>query len=491
MFKPEHSNLNQPNIMCQICLAGFLGGTNTGWSSTALPSIKESGDFIVSSSDLSWIASVVNLGGVFSAPAAGFLIRKFGRRTTLLLSAIPYTIGWVALSIPMQVWMLYGGRFLSGVGLGLTLIAGSVYLSEISEPEIRGRLSVIWFVAIRFGTLFAYGIGSVLTYDEVSVISAAISVAFGICAYFLPESPRWLMSKWRVQQAIDSLCWLRACDKKSPSSKILGEIEEIKEAVIRAEKATEGLTISTYFTNRAVLKSIVIASILMLFREACGGRVFSYYAVQVFDKTGSAFDSHISGIIVGVSQLFSILITTYLVDKVGRRILLILTLIIMSLALLCVGIFYEFKNEIEELMLNSGWIPLIAFVIYHAANSGGPFVLTYTVSSEIIPTNVIASVSGLIMGLSWIAAFVLARFYEDMNTALGVSITFWLYAVLSVLGALCVWLLVPETNGKSLENIHKEQEQKSNGIVTTLPVKSGEEPFDKCEVSHYPNNMKD
>ncbi|CAL8145351.1 unnamed protein product [Orchesella dallaii] len=448
-----------------LCLSGLLGGTTTGWSSTALPSIKLSGHFSVSSSELSWIASIVNLGGVVSAPVAGYMIRKYGRKMTLLISSIPYTIGWVVLTFPMNIWMLCFGRFLTGIGLGFTLIAGSVYLSEIAEPEIRGNLSVTWFVAIRLGTLVAYGFGSLLPYNQQSSISAVISVAFGMSVFFLPESPRWLMTKWRIQKAVDSLCWLRGCNKFSPSPDILREIDEIKEAVVRAENERRAVTLSTYFANRVVLKSVLIAAILMLFREACGGRVFSYYAVQVFEKTGSALNPHLSGVAVGVSQLLVILLTTYYVDKVGRKILLILTLAIMSICLMLLAVYCQFRAEIEvALYQQSGWIPLIVFVIYHAANSGGPFVLTYTVCSEVIPTNVIGSVSGLIMGLSWLAAFVGARYYEDMNVAIGVANTFWIYAIFSAMGALCTHLLVPETVGKSLEYLHMQHRKKEEEI---------------------------
>ncbi|CAL8145369.1 unnamed protein product [Orchesella dallaii] len=444
-----------------LCVGGFLGGTITGWSSPGLPSIQASGHFSLLASDLSWIASIVHLGLLVSAPTAGYMIRKFGRRNTLLFSAIPFVIGSTALAVPVQVWMLYVGRFFDGLGLGFSIIAGSVYLSEISEPNLRGSLSVVWFVSVRLGVLFSYAVGSLISYDQLSAISAFLSVVFGVSILFLPESPRWLMAKWRTQQATSSLCWLRACDKRKPSPEILLEIKEIQDAVIRAENSSKALTIAGFFRNSSILKPALVANTLMFFKEACGGMVFSYFTVRIFEKTGSPFDSHLSGIAVGVAQLLPLFATTYYVDKVGRRILLIVSYIILSLSLLLIGLFYEFRMEIENVIAASlaGWIPLVLFLVYHAAYCGGPFVLTWTVSSEIIPSNVIGIVSGLASAFGWMSSFAFTRYYQDMNDSFGVANTFFIYSILSLVGALCIHLVVPETVGKSLEDIHHHANQ--------------------------------
>ncbi|CAL8145378.1 unnamed protein product [Orchesella dallaii] len=444
-----------------LCIGGFLGGTITGWSSPGLPSIQASGKFSLLPSDLSWIASIVQLGLVLSAPTAGYMIRKFGRKNTLLFSSIPFLIGSTVLAFPVQVWMFFVGRFLDGFGLGLSIIAGSIYLSEISEPNLRGSLGVVWFVSIRLGVLFSYGVGSLISHDKLSGISAILSVVFGLSVLFLPESPRWLMAKWKTQLATNSLCWLRACDKGKPSAEILLEIDAIQDAVIRAEINSKTLTIATIIGDRSIFKPVLIANALMFFKEACGGMVFSSFAVQIFDQTGSALSSHLSGIAVGVAQLISLFVTTYYVDKVGRRILLKLTYITLTISLVLIGLFYEFRTDIESKLTanQAGWIPLVIFLIYHAAYSGGPFVLTWTVCSEIIPSNVIGSVSGLASAFGWLSSFAFTRYYQDMNDSIGIANTFFLYAIFSLMGAACIHLIVPETVGQTLENIHQHRNQ--------------------------------
>ncbi|CAL8146781.1 unnamed protein product [Orchesella dallaii] len=444
-----------------LCIGGFVGGTITGWSSPGLPSLQASGQFLLLPSDISWIASIVHLGLVASAPMAGYMIKKVGRRNTLLLSALPFVIGSTTLAFPVRVWMLYSGRFFDGLGLGFSIIAGSVYLSEISEPSLRGSLSVVWFVSIRLGVLFSYSVGSLISHDKLSTISAFLSIIFGVGILYLPESPRWLMAKWRRQQAIDALCWLRACDVNNPSPDVLSEINEIQDAVIRSESDRNTLTIASFLCKSSILKPTLIANALMFFKESCGGMVFSYFTVRIFEETGSALDSHVSGIAVGVAQLVPLFVTTYYVDKVGRRTLLILTYIILSTSLVLIGLFYEFRTGIEHKISanQAGWIPLVLFLIYHAAYSGGPFVLTWTVSSEIIPSNVIGFVSGLASAFGWISSFAFTRYYKDMNDGLGVANTFFLYSILSFLSAVCIHLIVPETVGKSLEDIHQHQKQ--------------------------------
>ncbi|CAL8130294.1 unnamed protein product [Orchesella dallaii] len=440
-----------------LSLGGFLGGTFTGWSSTALPSIKSSNHFPgLTPTDLSWIASIATLGCLAGCPAGGYLIRVFGRKNSMTFSSIPYAIGWLALAFPLQVWMLYFGRFLTGFGLGILTLSASVYLSEIAVPELRGRLSVIWFVIIRIGTLFEYGIGSILPYNQVSAISVLLAISLGVSIVFVPESPRWLLSKMRRDDAVKSLCWLRACKKDVPSQNIVDEIEEIERVALKTEKENKEFKFSSYFRNGPVIKSILIASTLMFFKEACGGNAFAFFAVQIFENIGSPFNSHTSGVLVGVAQLGGIVITVFCVDKVGRRLLLNSAFVIMSLSLATLGLFQQYEKEIDDLSQKSEWIPLICFVFYHVAFCGGPFVLAYTVSSEIIPTYVIGSVSGLVTAIGWMTAFIFARCYQDMNDGIGVANTFWLFALFSGVGALCVYFLVPETVGRSLENIHEQ-----------------------------------
>ncbi|CAL8130246.1 unnamed protein product [Orchesella dallaii] len=460
--KEQNSLINSAHIpqylVCGILsLGGFVGGTVTGWSSPALTSIHSSNHFpSLTTADLSWIASIATLGSSAGSPPCGYLIRKFGRKNSLIFSSIPYAIGYVALTFPLKIWMLYVGRFLVGFGYGVMLIAGSVYLSEIAESELRGRLSVIWFVMIRIGTLFDYGVGSVLPYNHLSAFSALLSVAFGASIFLLPESPRWLISKSRREDAIESLCWLQSCDKKVPSQNILDEIQEIEAAAQKANEENKNLTIASYFTNGVVLKSVLIASTLMIFKEACGGNVFSYFTVQTFEKTGSPFGSHISGVIIGVAQLLGTTLAACCVDKIGRKILLLSSFIIMTLTLIILSAFQQFKTEMDELSPNSGWIPLISFMIYHWAYSGGPYVLAWTVSSEVIPTNVIGSVTGLVTAVGWMSAFIMTRCYQDMIDGIGVSNSFWVFAIFSTIGTICVYFLVPETVGRNLENIHKQ-----------------------------------
>ncbi|CAL8145357.1 unnamed protein product [Orchesella dallaii] len=459
MLPSRHRRYPQYLACGILCIAGILVGTVTGWSSTAIPSLEKSGHFPLTTSDLSWIASIVNLGTALSAPITGYMIKKFGRKGTILISTVPYIIGWGALAFPLKIWMLYAGRFITGFADGSIIIAASIYLCEIAEPDLRGRLNVVWFVTIRLGILFVNGVGSLLPYHQLSAISFTLSVAFGVSILFLPESPRWLMTQWRVQKAIHSLCWLRDCEKSSPSPAILLEIEEIKAAVVRAENDEKTFSISTYFGKR-VFKAMMIACVLIIFREAAGGNVLGYYVVSIFDKTGSALDSHLSGVVVAIAQVIATVITVFYVDRIGRRVLLIFTFLMMSILLILLGLYCQLRTELEswlgsELNQFSGWIPFILFLGYNATNSGGPFVLTFTMSSEVVPTSIIGFVSGLSTLLGFMASFILARYYDDMNNNLGLGPTFWVFAAFSALGATCVHFLVPETVGKTLENIHR------------------------------------
>ncbi|CAL8130242.1 unnamed protein product [Orchesella dallaii] len=207
---------------------------------------------------------------------------------------------------------------------------------------------------------------------------------------------------------------------KAPFSLCVG-YRLILDAALKTAQETNTLNITSYFTNASVLKSVLIATFLMIFKDACGGNTFSFFVVQTFDKTGTAFSSHVLGVIIGVAQLVGILVTVFCMDKLGRRILLITSFIIMSLSMAILGLFQQFKTDFDELSQYSG---------------------------EIVPTNVIGSVSGLVTGIGWMIAFIFTRSYPDMNDGIGVANTFWVFAVFAAVGEICTHVFAPETVGK-------------------------------------------
>ncbi|CAL8109366.1 unnamed protein product [Orchesella dallaii] len=444
-----------------VTIGAFSLGNVLGWSSPALVSIQKSGDFPdLVTADISWIGSLITIGAVAGAPLAGYCIEKVGRKNTLLISALPLVLGWLSLAMAAQISMLYIGRFLTGVGIGSLSLVAPVYLSEISQPEIRGCLGAIFQVVVKFGILFTYVTGCMLPYNYLAGACGVVPIFFFIFVAYLPESPRYLIATKQSDRATDALCWLRASDKKCPSKEVLQEIDEIQEAISR--KQQQKLNYKELMSP-STLKPLMIVLGLMFFNQFCGGNAFGFYAVMIFEHTGVGLDSHVSGVVVGVFQTFATIIASLYVDKAGRRILLILSFVVMCLSLVTLGAFFHLQSIDAIFHEAVNWIPLVSLVLFNAAYCGGVASLVWTVMSEVLPSNIIGFASGLTTTFNWSLAFLITRFFHDLNSALGPQNTFWLFAIFCAFGVMFIYIFVPETKGKSLDKIQQEHfESKSN-----------------------------
>lgn len=430
-------------------LAGLLAGFDTGIISGALEFIAKT--FHLSTIGKEAVVSMVLVGGVIGALLNGLLADRLGRKRMIVLAAILYLIGSIASALSPSAFFLQISRFILGLAIGGASASAPLYIAEVSSAKIRGSLVTLFQLAITIGILAAYFVDSAFTSTGnwrfmlgSSVIPAVILL---IGMFKLPYSPRWLIQKGRTKEAEDILIKIYSGDKDE-AQKGLEEIEN----VISIES---GGSFSDLF-KYPVSVALMVAVGLFIIQQFVGINTVIYYAPVIFKDAGmeSAKAAIWATVSVGVVNVLATFIAIWLIDKVGRKPLMYAGLIGMVLALTGLGL--AFMSQGNTKASEIGTITVIAVWIYIAsfAFSFGP--IPWLMMTEIFPLRVRARAVSIATMASWGGNLIVSFTFLSLLQIIGPSYTFWLYALVGVLGFIFVWKLVPETKGRTLEEIEEK-----------------------------------
>lgn len=390
------------------------------------------------------------LGCIPGAMCAGFLSDRFGRKRMLFLCAVLYAVSGVLSALPRVFEQFLVARFISGLGIGASSMICPVYIAEISPEKWRGRLGSLFQLGIVTGifvTLFVnkliQGLG-----DEawntawgwrwmlgMEVVPALFFIGLLMA---VPESPRWLAQQGREDQAREVLGKVGGPDHAA------SELASIREAMICEEgRFSELLT-------GAFLKPLTIAVVLMACSQFCGINAIMYYSTKIFVAAGAGKNAAFtSSVWVGLINFAFTFVAIGLVDKLGRRPLLLIGTAVQTVALGLVG--WMFRTQ------HNGVGLLVCVVLFIAAFAMAMGPIGWLFCSEIFPNKVRGRAMSVAAFTVWVCCYVVAQTFPMLNDspAIGPALTFWFYAAVSLFSFLFVLGLIPETKGRSLEQIEK------------------------------------
>ena len=342
-------------------------------------------------------------------------------------------------------------------------MATPLYNEEIAEVRIRGALGVNLDLMFNAGILYVYIIGALESYLWLSISACIIPAIFAVTFFWMPESPMFLVSNGEFGKAETSLRWLRGLDKER-SLDIESELNRMKDFV--NDSFSKKTTHVTKYTKRGALKlriadlSVTTSTTkafriilgLMTFQQLTGVEAVIFYSVDIFNEAGSSISSSVCSIIVGMLQLISTYIPSVTVDRAGRRILLILSELGMAVSLFALSLHFTMQNNGAE-VLWAGWIPLVALNVYIVAFSVGFGPLPWLIMAELLSTEAKVWVSSLAVCFNWSLTFAVTKLFPVVNRDVGPAITYGGLCFICVLGVAFVVFFVPETRGKSREDI--------------------------------------
>jgi SP family galactose:H+ symporter-like MFS transporter len=435
------------NIAATItATGGLLFGYDTGVISGALLFIKQ--DFSPLSPFLQGIiVSFLLVGAVVGALSGGPLSDRIGRRPTALLAAIIFGTGALAVALAPTVSFIIFGRFLLGLGVGLASMIVPLYIAEIAPADRRGALVSLNQLMITIGILLSYIVGVIFTPVEgwrymfgVALIPALI---LGIGMFTLPESPRWLFEHGRLEKARAVLARSRSPEE---IDKELQEMEEIK-ALEQEQAGVSYRELLAPFVRPALIIGIGLA----IFQQITGINTVIYYAPTILQGVGFSEGGAIAATAVGVGLVnvgFTIL-AVRIIDRAGRRPLLIIGLIGMIVSLALLGLVFAIGSTSGA----AGLLATVCLGLYIAsfAISLGP--VFWLMISEIYPLRIRGTAMSVASIANWGSNWIVALTFPVLLATLGGAGSFWLFAALGIVAWLFVYFRVPETKGRTLEEI--------------------------------------
>jgi SP family arabinose:H+ symporter-like MFS transporter len=422
-------------------IGGLLFGFDTAIVAGATRYLKD--QFALSSLQEGWAVSVVLIGCMFGAGFAGVISDRIGRKRFMLVSAILFFISAIGCALPQNMIQFLIFRFVGGLGIGSASILAPLYIAEVSPAKIRGALVSVNQMAIVTGILLAYFVNWAFAgagpnnWRWMYGMGALPSVVFFLLLLRVPESPRWLVKKSREAEALEVLS--RVNDRETAA----GEVRSIKETIL-----LERWSLAELF-RPGFRRALFIAVVLAILQQITGINAILYYAPRIFERAGFERISAIGqSTIVGLVNMLFTIVAILLVDRVGRKPLLLIAAAGMGVSQLLLGAAFRVES-----FSGTGILLLILLYIAFFAMAMGPIV--WVVMSEIFPTRMRGSAMAFATVALWVADFAVTLSFPVIADRLDQTTAFWFYALMCAVDLVFMIFFLPETKGKTLEEIER------------------------------------
>ncbi|KAF3796598.1 Sugar transporter ERD6-like 6 [Nymphaea thermarum] len=385
----------------------------------------------------------------YSSPTQSAIIKDLGLTTSesLMIASVPNIIGWLVISFAKDSSFLYMGRLLEGFGVGIISYVVPVYIAEISPQNMRGSLGSVNQLSVTIGIMLAYLLGLFVHWRILAVLGIFPCTILIPALFFIPESPRWLAKMGMMEDFEVSLQVLRGFD-----TDISLEVNDIKRTV-----ATSGKRATVRFAElkrRKYYMPLMIGIGLLILQQLSGINGILFYSTTIFSTAGVS-SSDVATLGIGAIQVVMTGVATWLMDKAGRRILMTVSSIGMTISLLLVSVAFYVKDFISEsshlysVMSVLSLVGLVAFVVSFSLGMGA---IPWLIMSEIMPVS-IKSLAGSVATLAnWLMSFVVTM-TANLLLTWSTGGTFTIYTLINACTVLFVLFFVPETKGRTLEEI--------------------------------------
>ncbi|KAK9206769.1 hypothetical protein WN943_017048 [Citrus x changshan-huyou] len=427
------------STLIAVC-GSYAFGSCAGYSSPTQSAIRE--DIALSLAEYSVFGSILTFGAMIGAITSGPIADYIGRKGAMRVSSVFCVAGWLAIYFAEGVWPLDIGRLATGYGMGVFSYVVPVFIAEIAPKNLRGALTTANQLMICAGVSVAFIIGTVLTWRALALTGIIPCAILFLGLFFIPESPRWLAKTGKEKEFEAALQKLRGKD-----ADITHEAAEIQDYIETLERLPKAGMLDLF--QRRYLRSVTIGVGLMVFQQFGGINGICFYSSTIFESAG--FSSSVGTIIYAILQVVVTGLNTIVIDRAGRKPLLLVSATGLVLGCLLVGVSFFLKDH--ELGLES--VPALAvtgILLYIAAFSAGMGAVPWVVMSEIFPINIKGVGGSLATLVNWFGAWLVSYTFNFLMTWSSYG-TFILYAAINALGILFMIIVVPETKGRTLEQI--------------------------------------
>ncbi|XP_063232159.1 facilitated trehalose transporter Tret1-2 homolog [Bacillus rossius redtenbacheri] len=491
-----------------VNILSFLAGIAFGWMATMQSVLQGPGSPVgpISDQDASWLASIINLSRLVTIPLYMWSVERLGRRATGYLVAAPFLVSYVLPLFAGSVAGLYcarrdprrdikpssharscifgifikrphtfefqvqnlskisarlviicgvektefvslpPGRFVVGIAAGGAFILAPAYVSDIAEDSNKGRLGVLFGLSLNLGLTFSYAAGSYASYYAFHACCAEISAAALLVLRCLPESPLFLLAAGRAAEARDALRWLRGGEDCGL------ELERMASRARELLDRRDTKVSLTALTDRATLRGLLIGLGLMANQQLSGNAPVMVYTVSIFEQAGSTIPPHVCAITVGALTTAGTLVSSAVIDRCGRRALLIASDLVFALSLGLLGAYFYLRHLGWD-VATVGWLPLACLSAHVFTTGLGFSSLPFTVATELVGPRARGAVQTAMLMFLSASVFAVLFCYGPVSRAVGQHGCFWFFSAACAVSAACIYLAMPETKNRSVEEV--------------------------------------
>ncbi|XP_039760459.1 facilitated trehalose transporter Tret1 isoform X2 [Pararge aegeria] len=414
-----------------------------------------------STDEIAWMGSVLNFGAIIGPFIGGFAASTIGRKWGLMSSTIPLFVGWILVAAASNMAFLYAGRIFWGVAVGMLFTISPMYCAEIATVESRGALGSFLQSFITVGFLLVYGVGPYVSYHAVAYLGVAVVALFAISFFFMPESPTYYLLKDKTEEAAQCLMTIRGRSRQG----VAAELALIKADVTASKEKTA--TIGDVFRG-SNFKAFYISCALVFFQQFSGINAVLFYMTDIFKASGTDMEPSVATIIIGAVQLVASFITPFVVDRLGRRILLLISTCGTSIGLALLGMFFLLLHVESPAVATISFLPVLALVLFIVTYCWGLGPLPWAVMGELLPIEVKSVAAPIATAFCWTLSFLVTKFFPSISESIGMHVGFFIFCACCIAAFFFTLFVVPETKGKSFLEIQQMLGAKN----TSMPEKA-------------------
>lgn len=419
--------------------AGLLFGYHSSVISGAILFISEQMKLTFFQEEI--VVSTLLIGALLGALFGGLITDNIGRKNSLFVCGFLFIIGTIFLCMAHSFSQLLIGRFIVGIGIGIASLTAPLYISEMAPTEHRGALVSINQLAITFGILLSYGIdyffSEIKEWREMFAFSFIPTVIFILGLFFIPETPTWLAGKGRRHKA----------------EKILRRVHRKKEddtdVILEEKQGTEEIVKWKHLLEKSIRPALLVGIGISIFQQITGINTIIYYAPRIFQFAGfeSASIAILATMGIGAVNFIMTIIAIWIIDIVGRKPLLLIGLSGMVLSLATLAYCILTKSTSDDV---ASVVSLMFYVAFFAISIGP---IAWLIISEIYPAGIRGRAMGIATFANWVFNYFVSLTFLSLLSFFGVGGTFLLYAIIGIFAIWFVYKKVPETKGKTFEQI--------------------------------------
>ncbi|XP_063546884.1 facilitated trehalose transporter Tret1-like [Cydia strobilella] len=438
-----------------LLLLGY--GMTLGFPTILIPAVSqpvEEEELSLHPSQVAWISSINLIVVPVGCALSGVVTAPMGRRRAMQFVNLPFFVAWLMFHFSTTPGHLYGALFLTGLAGGLLEAPVLTYVAEITQPHLRGAFTATSSMCIIIGVFTQFLFGLLMYWRTVALVNIIFTILAVIALFFVPESPHWLVSRKRYDEAKSSLQWLRGWTHSSAVEKELRDIQALyKNKKVQSEDSNETIREKiSYYLERTFLFPFFLVSYCFFIGHFSGMTTLQTYAVSIFQMLEAPIDKYYATLILGIVQILGSGACVALVHYTGKRPLAVFSTAGAGTCCLLVAA-YDGYIQTKSIISGYSWIPTSLLLMLAFITHTGIRLLPWILIGEVFSAKTRSGGAGLASGVGYIFGFLTNRLYVALLDNISIRGTYGLYGAVTLTGCLVLYFILPETEGKELGDI--------------------------------------